>query len=64
MDGHCLQRFSYRNDLYCFQLPLIIDVNECASTPCEGDGTCVDLVDGYRCTCVEGLLGANCHVSK
>ncbi|XP_065067473.1 neurogenic locus notch homolog protein 2-like isoform X3 [Rhopilema esculentum] len=30
------------------------DINECASSPCQNGGTCVDGVNGYTCKCVEG----------
>ena len=29
-------------------------INECYTNPCENQGTCVDLVDGYKCLCMPG----------
>ena len=41
-----------------------VDVNECASNPCLGKRTCVDKVNGYKCTCPAGFNGTNCEISK
>jgi hypothetical protein len=40
------------------------DINECSSNPCKNDGACVDLVNGYKCTCVAGYNGDDCDQSK
>lgn len=40
-----------------------VDINECESNPCQYNGTCVDLVNGYRCECIPGLTGDNCEVN-
>lgn len=36
------------------------DVNECASSPCTNNATCVDLVDAYSCQCTAGFTGPQC----
>ena len=41
-----------------------LDINECASTPCENGGTCVDKVNGFSCKCVAGFTGANCETGR
>ena len=38
------------------------DVNECASNPCQNDGTCVDAVNSYTCTCGDGYSGSHCEI--
>ena len=39
---------------------LSADVDECDSNPCQYNGTCRDMVNGYNCTCVKGYYGKNC----
>lgn len=38
-----------------------VDINECAGDPCENDGTCNDIINGYYCTCVKGFTGLSCE---
>lgn len=40
------------------------DIDECISSPCQNGGTCVDLVDGYRCECTQAWEGSNCQFGK
>jgi len=40
---------------------VIIDVDECQSSPCLNGATCVDLENGYRCQCAEGWQGDTCE---
>ena len=40
------------------------EVNECASDPCQNNGTCRDLVGMYRCDCEPGYNGTNCEIGK
>ncbi|KAJ9585947.1 hypothetical protein L9F63_020404, partial [Diploptera punctata] len=36
-------------------------VDECASAPCQNGGTCVDLVNSFRCSCPSGWEGNACQ---
>ena len=40
------------------------DIDECASAPCNNNGSCEDLTRGYRCTCEQGYTGVNCETGK
>ena len=39
---------------------LILDIDECASTPCLNSGTCTDMINSYTCYCVDGYDGIQC----
>ena len=39
----------------------ILDVNECATNPCQNNGTCVDGFNEYNCNCVAGFTGTDCE---
>ena len=41
-----------------------LDIDDCASTPCENNGTCTDLVADFQCACAAGFTGKNCSQSK
>ena len=42
----------------------LLDVDECASSPCQNGGTCVDVVNAYTCNCVPGYTGDNCDTGN
>ena len=38
------------------------EVNECAGFPkCANGGTCIDLLNGFNCSCASGYTGATCE---
>jgi len=37
-----------------------VEMDECASDPCQNGGTCVDLINGYQCRCTDQFTGVNC----
>ncbi len=39
-----------------------ININECASAPCEHAGQCIDVVAGFKCNCPHGFSGTFCEV--
>ena len=40
---------------------LFAEVNECDSSPCDGNSDCSDLIDGFVCDCQLGLYGDHCQ---
>ncbi|KAK2169632.1 hypothetical protein LSH36_8g06022 [Paralvinella palmiformis] len=43
---------------YCHQ-----NINDCASSPCQNHGTCIDGVNSFQCFCKEGWEGVYCNVN-
>ncbi|CAF1610141.1 unnamed protein product, partial [Adineta ricciae] len=39
------------------------DINECASNPCLGGGTCYDLINAYSCFCPDRVFRSQCNSS-
>ena len=37
------------------------DIDECGSNPCANRGTCIDGVNSFTCSCVEGYTGRDCE---
>ena len=42
----------------------VVDIDECASSPCENGATCTDAVDSYTCDCIAGYTGKHCETGK
>ena len=40
-----------------------IEVNECLSSPCSNNATCVDHVNAYECRCPAGFAGDSCQIN-
>ena len=52
------------NRAFWLHLSISSDTDDCHPSPCENNGTCVDGVNNYTCTCVPGFEGKNCTISK
>lgn len=33
------------------------NIDDCAASPCASTGSCIDLVNDYRCDCAPGYTG-------
>ena len=40
---------------------IFVDIDECASSPCQNSGNCMDQINGYTCNCFHGYDGSNCE---
>ena len=43
---------------------LVLDINECASSPCTNGGACIDEIDRFTCECMSGFTGDQCETSE
>ena len=46
--------------LYVFYL----EIDECASNPCQNQASCIDRVHAYVCQCPAGYTGLHCEIGK
>ena len=42
----------------------VLDVDECASNPCQNNGTCTDEVNQFQCSCLAGFTDNVCQTSN
>lgn len=50
--------------VFSVHLIYVLDIDECAKSPCQNGGTCKDGVNSYKCACLLGFNGKNCENSK
>ena len=41
-----------------------LDIDDCAPSPCQNGGTCIDEVNGYKCDCASGYEGDKCEIGN
>ena len=41
-----------------------LDIDNCASWPCNNVGRCIDEIDSFTCQCFPGFTGVQCETSK
>ena len=57
-----LSNIFYRNyGNYISGVNCTVDVEECASSPCQHNAQCIDDVDGFTCNCTGGYHGPLCE---
>lgn len=42
----------------------LLDLDECASSPCAQGGTCIDREDGFECVCPPQWKGRTCQIGE
>ena len=42
----------------------VVDVDECASFPCQHGGTCTDKLNDFTCSCAQGYTGKMCETGS
>ncbi len=42
----------------------VVDVDECASSPCQNGAPCIDRTNSYTCRCRPGFTGTNCQTGE
>lgn len=52
----------YTNMLSFVFIILLLDVDECLSTPCANNGTCINNKGSYTCVCKRGWTDLNCDI--
>ena len=60
----CIQSFHAIDLSHQYLLILnivLVDINECSSSPCMNGATCTDAVNSYTCACVAGYIGTHCE---
>ena len=56
---------AFKNVLYLVTIFFInSDIDECASSPCQNNGTCIDGFDGHACLCLAGYTGNVCEIGE
>lgn len=45
-------------------LRLPADINDCASSPCQNGGTCIDGINAFQCFCTDGWEGRLCDAGE
>ena len=56
-DYQCVCRFGYDGDR------CEIDIELCENSPCQNNGTCIDLHESFNCVCQDGFTGERCEIN-
>lgn len=56
--GFKLIQFNIRSIFFC------TEIDECQSGPCQNEGSCINRINSYACSCLVGTRGFNCQISR
>lgn len=65
--GTCTQHRQIISDIYCHCKPGFTgklcqtNINECSSSPCKHNGSCIDKIFAFVCKCQYGWIGKTCQ---
>ena len=51
-------------DYVVFRICIVLDINECDSSPCQNGGSCGDEVNKFTCSCAGGFEGVTCQTGR
>lgn len=40
-----------------------VNINECENDPCLNGGACLDMINGFKCSCPIGFTGSRCQTN-
>ena len=71
-EGFILTQYRFLLNVRAFMLQILVmyihmslaDLSECASSPCQNGGTCIDQVNAFTCTCSIQYQGSLCQTCK
>ena len=50
------------NFILLFSCRCETEANECESSPCDNNSTCIDLLNGFECNCTANYTGVRCEI--
>ena len=65
MVGATKSHYVYAIDAYISNYDIVlVDINECSSSPCQNGAVCTDAFNSYTCACAAGYTGTHCQIGE
>nr|XP_026691117.1 neurogenic locus notch homolog protein 1-like isoform X3 [Ciona intestinalis] len=61
-ESTCSCKPGFKGTFCCEKIITPSDTPSCTDSTCKNNGTCIDLLDGYSCSCATGYVGQNCTI--